>query len=468
MELIVMRKVNLNMNEQTKYEVIKKLVEEQGNKRRAAVKLGCTVRHINRMIQGYKKHGKEFFVHGNKDRKPAHALSEKVKHDIIDFYNLKYYGANFTHYSELLLKHENISVSPSTIRSILTKEHILSPKTTRRTKKRIKKELEDMKKATTKKKEKQKITEKIISIEDAHPRRPRCAYFGEMVQMDASVHLWFGPEKVQLHIAIDDATSTIIGAYFDTQETLNGYYNVLNQILTQYGIPSMFYTDRRTVFEYKKKNSTAVEEDSFTQFSYACKQLGIDIKTTSVPQAKGRVERAFDTLQSRLPIELRLEGVTTIEQANAFLKNYIKEHNKKFALPINNTTSVFVGQPSDEEINLTLAVLSERKIDNGHCVKFKKKYFKPLDTNGVPVYYHKGTKCLVIESFDKQLFLSTNDKIYALEEIPEHEHISKNFDFPKETPKTKKRYIPPMDHPWRRSIFKKHMNSQKHREQAAS
>lgn len=101
-----MRKVELNMTEQEKYETIKKLVETKGNKKRAALKLGCSRRHINRMIKGYKDKGKEFFVHGNKGRKPKHALDEDIKSTILDLYNTKYYDANFEHYSELLDKYE--------------------------------------------------------------------------------------------------------------------------------------------------------------------------------------------------------------------------------------------------------------------------------------------------------------------------------------------------------------------------
>jgi hypothetical protein len=87
-----------------------------------------------------------------------------------------------------------------------------------------------------------------------------------MLQMDASLHLWFGESKTQLHIGVDDAVGQIIGAYFDEQETLKGYYNVLHQFLSNYDIPYQFFTDKRTVFEYKKKNDTAVEKDTFTQF----------------------------------------------------------------------------------------------------------------------------------------------------------------------------------------------------------
>ena len=463
-----MRKVELTMGEDKKYTTIKKLVETDGNKQRAAVELGCTVRHINRMIKGYKENGKEFFVHGNKGRKPAHTLEDETRQNILDLYRTKYEDANFTHYSELLEEYENIKVSPSTIHSILMEENIISPKATLKKRKNLAKKLREQLKIAKTKKEITVLHNAIIAIEDSHPRRPRCAYFGEMLQMDASLHNWFGTDKSQLHIAVDDATGNIVGAYFDNQETLNGYYHVLHQILTQHGIPYMFFTDRRTVFEYKQKKSPSVEEDTFTQFGYACKQLGIEIKTSSVAQAKGRVERMFQTLQSRLVIEMRLAGISTIEQANEFLNSYIKKFNAKFALPIDNIKSVFVNQPDNEKFNLTLAVLTERKIDNGHCIKFKKKYFKPVNSNGNPVYYYKGTHCMVIKAFDGQLFGCINEQVYALEEIPAFQRSSKNFDYKHLDEKPKKKYIPPMSHPWKRASFEKFLESQSHRTKKVS
>lgn len=466
--MVIIRKVDLNMTEEYNYEIIKKLLETNGNKKNAALKLNCTIRHINRMIQGYKSKGKEFFVHGNKGRQPAHTIDDGTRKLIIDFYRNKYWDANFTHYSELLGKFEGINISPSTIRSVLMQEFILSPKANRSTKKRVKNQLKEQKQIATSKKEITKITESIIAIEDAHPRRPRCAFFGEMIQMDASDHHWYGSQKSQLHIAVDDSSGMIVGAYFDAQETLNGYYHIFQQILKGYGIPYMFFTDRRTVFAYKQKKSPSVEEDTFTQFGYACKQLGVEIKTSSVPQAKGRVERMFQTLQSRLPLELRLAGITTLEQANIFLNSYIKEYNAKFALPIDNIKSVFEKQPDDEKINLTLAILTSRKIDNGHCIRFEKKYFKPVDRYGYPVYYHKGTSCMVIKAFSKELFVCVGETVYALEEIPLHEHKSKNFDFKTPVDIPKKRYIPPMSHPWKQDSFEKFMKKQAHRKQLSA
>ncbi|CCQ95553.1 transposase [[Clostridium] ultunense Esp] len=462
---MTIRKVDLNMTEQEKYEIIKKLVETNGNKKRAALKIGCTQRHINRLIQRYKKEGKSAFIHGNHGRKPAHTIEKEKKELIVDFYRTKYYGANFEHFTELLEKYEDVKVSPSVVRSVLMNEQIISPMAHRSTKKKLKKQLKAQKEAASSKKEIEQLQNKILEIEDAHPRRPRCANFGEMIQMDASEHLWFGDKKTQLHIAVDDSTGAIVGAYFDLQETLNGYYNVLSQILKSHGIPYMFFTDRRTVFEYNKKKSPSIEEDTFTQFGYACKQLGIEIETSSIPQAKGRVERIFRTLQSRLIIELRLNGITTIEQANIFLNSYIKEYNDAFALPVNNIKSVFEKQPDDEKINLTLAVLSSRKIDNGHCIRYENKYFKLLDTYGYPVYYYKGTSGMVIKSFNKELYFCVEEKVYVLEEIPTHERKSRNFDFDTPVEKPKKKYIPPMSHPWKQASFEKYMNKQAHRKE---
>lgn len=453
-----MRKVLLSMKSQEKYEVIKRLAEGHITKQTAAVKIGCTLRHVNRLLNKYQQDGKASFLHGNTGRKPVHSLSEQQINDIITIYNNKYWDANFTHCCELLEKYDSIKISPSCLRKILYKEFILSPRATRRTKKQMNKVLREMHKGAKTQKEKTLIEASLIDIEDSHSRRPRCAYFGEMLQMDASVHLWFGEEKTQLHIAIDDCTGSIVGAYFDQQETLKGYYNVLYQILNEYGIPNMFYTDNRTVFEYKNKKMKDVGKDTFTQFTYACKQLGIEVKTTSIAQAKGRVERLFQTLQSRLPVELRLKGINNINEANVFLNSYIKEYNAKFALPINHNKSVFVMQPDLDTIHQTLAVLTPRVVDNGHCIRFNKKYYKTLDSQGLQVHYYKGTKGLVIKTFQGELYFSTNDKVYCLEEIPEHEKVSRNFDFKPTEKQPQKRKIPDAKHPWRSTTFLKYVS----------
>lgn len=449
------------MNEQHKYDIIKKLVETSGSKERAAIKIGCSVRQVNRLIVGYKQSGKEFFVHGNRGRKPVHTIDSNTKSLITDLYRNTFYDANFTHFSELLLSEKNISVSPTTVRNILSAQFILSPKAKKVTRKNMKKLLASLQKQTKSKKEKVNLQSAILATEDTHPRRPRCKYAGEMLQMDASPFLWFGNQISHLHIAVDDATGNLMGAFFDKQETLHGYYTILHQILTKHGIPYMLFTDNRTVFEYKRKSQPSVEHDTMTQFGYACKQLGIELQTSSVPQAKGRVERMFQTLQSRIPVLLRLAGITTIEAANEFLDSYIKEFNKQFALPLNNIKSVFEKQPTSEKINLILAVLTTRKIDSGHCIKFENQYYIPVNSHGQPTCYHKGTSSVVIKAFDGRMFTCINDSIYALEVIPSHQGISKNLDTLDSQSESRKVWIPPKSHPWRFTSFMAYLESLK-------
>ena len=458
-----MRKVELRMNEENKYDVIKKLVDTNGNKKRAANKLGCTVRHINRMIAGYREFGKVYFIHGNRGRKPITALSYDVKNSIVDLYISKYFDCTYTLFAELLARRENINISVDEVRNILRDNYILSPRAHKVTRKRLEKQLIHLKQTAKTKKELNKIQANIVANEDAHPRQPRCIYFGEEIQIDACKHLWFGNSKTTLHLAIDDATGRIVAAFFDKEETLKGYYNLTHQILNQYGIPYKFKADRRTVFEYKRKGTISDEDDTFTQFAYACQQLGVSLEVSSVPEFKSRVERAFGTLQHRLTVELRLANISTINEANEFLKHYIKVFNEQFALHIDNTKNVFELQPDDKQINLILSVLTRRTIDSGHSIKFKKKYYQTLTPSGYPVYYIQKTPCMVIEAFDGNLFASVGEKIFALEEIPEVQAKSENFDQIQPS-QGHNVYVPKMSHPFKRESFEKFLATQQHRQ----
>jgi hypothetical protein len=458
-----MRKVVLTVEEQKKYDKVKSVVDHGGNKNRLVIELGLTARTINRLIVGYKEFGKAFFSHKNKGRKPVTTLTDKLKRDILDLYNSKYYDASYEFFTELLSANERIYVSVSTVRNILMGEYILSPKANRKTIRNAKKELEAIMAEPISKKKKASIQAKLIDIEDAHPRKPRRANFGEELQMDASEHEWFGGFVTHLHAAIDDATGRITGAHFDEQETLSGYYNVFAQTLRAYGIPYKFRTDRRTVFEYKLTNSTDTDKDTYTQFAYACTQLGVDISSTSIPQGKGRIERLFGTLQGRLPILFRLAGITTIEAANEFMISYLNEFNAKFALDHNAIPSVFETQPTEEKINLTLAVLSERKVDSGHSVKYDSKYFRTIDNNGRPVFIEKGTTGLVIKAFDGRLFFSAADMVVALEHIQDKEAYSKELSALYPPEEKKPPYIPPLTHPWKKDTFDKFQKKMRHR-----
>ena len=366
-EVDIIRKVILTMNEQKKYEVIKKLVDTNGNKDRAAIELGCTRRTVDRLIKAYRERGKAAFSHGNKGRSPAHTKPDDIRQQIPLLYENKYFDTNIRHFTELLAKNDGITISEGTARTILLEKDIISPKAHRSTRKALKEKLQTELQTASTKKSRSDTAQKLLLADDPHPRRPRCQFAGEMIQMDASLHPWFGGAKTTLHAAIDDATGMIAGAWFDKQETLSGYYHVFRQILTDYGIPYMFYTDRRTVFEK---------------------------------------------------------------------------------------------QPDEEKIDQFLAVITPRKVDAGHCIRFQNKYYELKDEQGMRSDFHKGTSAMVICTLSGKLYASVCERIYCMDEVPSHEQSSRYFGSDQSTKaEKKKRYIPDMNHPWKKDNFMKYVHA---------
>src|SRR5574344_1180073 len=459
-----MKEVILRMKEKDKYEAIKELVDHNGNKKRAALKLGISKRQVDRLVIIYKEKGKSGFIHGNQSKRPVNTLDKSISEDIVLLYKNKYYDFNFNHYKDFLERNENIKVSYKFIYTTLTKEGILSPKARKKTKRDLaKKKLLDEKKINLAMSNDQieYIVDHEVALEDSHPRGEKPKNFGEIIEQDGSIHLWFGDKKSCLHLAIDKATSTIVGAWFDYQETLNGYYQVFYQILTKYGIPYKFITDNRTVFNYMSLNpdKRTSEKDVLTQYGYACKQLGVDLETTSVSQAKGLIERTNGTFQGRLVQELRLNNITTIEEANKYLLEiFVPYFNNKFALDYNKFPSVFEASPKEETINYTLAVLTPRKIDNGNSIKYQNKYYQPYDSTDNLICFKPHTECLVIEAFDGSKLVTIDEKVYQLKKLEQHKKVSINLNEVIEEIQNKKRiYIPPMTHPWKASSFKKQL-----------
>lgn len=416
--MAIVKRIDLTMKYEEQYKTIKELVDHKANKKRAALKLGISIRQLNRGIKQYQ-------------------------------------DCNLKHFTELLEQFEDIKVSYSTVYNLLKKQDILSPKPWRKTKRALTRKKWHQEHPKQNNQEVEAAVSHQLAIADAHPRHERCKYFGEEIQMDVSDIVWFGEQKASLHLTIDNATRILIGAYFDWQETLNGYYHVFKQILKNYGIPVCFKTDNRTVFNYETQKTKAAHKDGLTQFGYACKTLGVVLKTTSVSQAKGMVERANQTVQSRLKPELRLAGITTIEAANKYLLDiFVPAFNQKFDLKIRKAWSAFEESPDAEKINYTLAVLDTRVFGSGSSISFKNKHYQAIDDNEELVYFMKGTKCLVIQVFDGQLLTTVDEHVYVLKEIPKNTKVSPELDSaPKKKKAKSKAHKPPMSQPWKRQSF---------------
>lgn len=450
-----MKRILLTVNELKKYRVIKLVHDSKKKKQRASVELGLSLRQVNRLLKAYQEKGKQAFVHGNRGVRPNHAMSLETKEKIIKHYKAyQDLAPNIKHFTEILAEIEDIHYSDTTIRAIIYSDGLLSPKSQRKTRRRIKARRKKKASETLETALLPKADERLELVEKAHPSRPRKKYRGELLQMDASSYQWFGGQITHLHVAIDDASGNIVGAYFDTQETLKGYYHVLHQILSKHGIPVAFLTDKRTVFEYHKKATQKMEDDTLTQFGFACHQLGIDIKTSSIPQAKGRVERLNGTLQSRLPIDLQRAGITTIEAANDFLSKWVRQFNRKFGNKTKET--VFEQAPSASRINLFLARVAKRVVDSGHHIRYNNYFYLPIKGNQ-EMYFTKKSKALVIEAFDGHIYINIEDKIYTSRKLLDHEIYSQEFDQAPENKKERPKYTPPQSHPWKLASFEKYL-----------
>lgn len=451
-------------------QVIKDLDEGKTNKFRASIQLSVCVRTVQRKLRAYRKGGMECFKHGNTGKEPVNKID--MQH-IIDFIqNHKLSGCNFTELCRLLKEYGNIQVSSSCVRKRLFLEGYLSAKCKQKTRKKLRKFLRELEKRNELPREAVEMLsalnkESLIGVWH-HPTKSSCLYFGERLEMDASSFVWIeGLGVCTLHVCIDDASGFIVGLWLEREETLHGYYKLMEQVLTNYGIPLKLRTDKRTVFIYNNKGKSDPEKDTMTQFAFACHQLGVELSCSSDPNFKPKVERAHQTLQGMLPFRFSMEKITSIEMANAYLQErFIPYFNNLFGYNYDmidgkrkTIESVFVSC-SAEQIRSTLAVLCERTVNKGSTIQLDKRYMALLDERGRRIALPYSTKVTVARLLDGTLYATRGESCYALEPVPRRYAFSPDVD--QHPPEPKPKPIPqkvPQSHPW---SFKRQMQFKEH------
>lgn len=327
--------------------VIQMYLSGEYTRKMAALNLGVTERQVTRIVQKYIENGPESVIHGNTGKVAKNRHSDEFRQMIISLYKEKYgkngVKLNFCHFKDKL-EDEGIRIPYPSLRRILIEGGISPPESR---------------------------AAKITS-----PPRPRRIFAGELLQVDASIHNWLYKDfhLYALHGAIDDATGIITGLWLEKAENMYGYQMILLQTMKQYGIPKCFYTDNRNVFENTKKKTAASKLNS-PRFKALLTRLGIEVISTSNPRAKGRIERIWRTLQSRLLNELYLRKITTIEEANAFIQKYIPVLNKAFASDIDPSRNSFREVPATYNYNQNLALRKEVRIHGGCYLALSNHYF---------------------------------------------------------------------------------------------
>ena len=449
--------MKLSDKEQFAYETIEKIVNGLITRKEAMFELNKSRQQIYRLINIYHSEGRNGFIHGNRGRESEKKIKREIIEELENLYLDEYYDFNFEAFYEEITEKEkykgkyNISYS-SLYREFLNKD-IISPIAHKGT---IKLYNEKMNNAINNNEEIQEekvelFQSRQIAFEQAHTRRSSNMFgFGQEVQMDACEKLWFGGIVTYLHLAVDKGTKKVLFGWFEYEEITRGYFILLFNMIINHGIPKRIKTDNRNSFSNQNNKVDT------TQFGVICNTLGIELITTSRPTSKSNVERENRTFKNRLIAELRHEGITEIDEANKYLNEiFIPKMNKKFSYEVNPKTSKMrPNNYSEQELNLIISEKHTRIIDNASSIKYDTKYYVPINPDtGEVICFIKKTECTVIITYNAELWCKIENNYYMLVEIEDRSTTMKK-ESKNDKPIEKVKYIPPSNHPWRKSYKK--------------
>lgn len=415
--------ITMTQKELSRYEVIKQLIAQQVNGTEAAKQTGLSVRHIKRLKVKMKKFGAQGIIHGNRGRES----NRKIKPEIIRKAKkyLKKYYLDFgpTLAMEKLAERHNIKFSKETTRQIMIKEKLWKPKPRKKNK-------------------------------EYRSWRPRKEYFGEMEQFDGSYHDWFEGrnEKCCLLGSIDDATGKISKAKFVSDEGVIPVFNFWQRYVQKQGKPANIYLDRHSTY---KQNQKSVFDDPgcLTQFERAMKDLNVNIIHAYSPQAKGRIERLFGTLQDRLIKELRLHNISTIMEANKLLeKVFISQFNEKFAVAPQKKRNLHrkLNKMEKESLDKIFSIQKERIINNDFTIRYGSQWYQLDKTQ--PTLVCRKDKVLIEKRLNGEIQISLRNKYLNFQQLPGRPKKAKPMKVTALT-RTAPSWKPPADHPWRKQFI---------------
>lgn len=332
--------MKLTAREQIRIDVLVKYTQGNLNLQDAIAAFELGERQFRRIVKRFREEGVKGVMHGNRNRRPANKTPVDIANKIRQLYSTKYYDFNVNHFLEKLRTEEKLDQVPSyaVVRKILIKAKLIEP--------------------TQKKSRK------------AYARRKRYAKEGLMIQIDGSHHHWIrGLAPFCLTAAIDDATGKIMGAKFTPTETTFAAMDVVESIIQKHGVFQILYSDKAGIYGGGKRVG-------YTNMDRALSELGILSIQANSPQGKGRIERLFSTLQSRLIAEMRLAGINSIEKANEFLDSiFIENFNKQFGKKPTSDESGFVKFDNEKDLNEVFTMRESRIVQNGNVINYQSKSF---------------------------------------------------------------------------------------------
>ena len=348
----------MNKKENLKVAIIEACVNGTMTIKVAANRLGFSERYVKKLKARYKKYGASSMLHGNCGKQPKHTISAEIKSKIIEIWKTpELEECNFTHFQEILQEDYDIKISYFPLYNLLRSKGYKSPRKHNKPRN--------------------------------HNRRNEKDSAGELIQVDGTPHQFFYGDSKEycLHGFIDDATHQVTGLYMCENECMHGYLEVTRQTFKNFGIPLALYADGSSIF-FQKDTKLTIEEQlagitkPSTQYGRMMEELGVELIRAGSSQAKGRVERLWNTLHDRLRTEFRRHNITTLEEANKFLITYIPKFNKKFAIEPKNKKSSFLKLPKYVNLDYLLSVKYTRVVDASNSISISGTTFV-IDTKEI-------------------------------------------------------------------------------------
>ena len=420
----------MSAKELSRWEVIQRLSEKRLSQKEAGRILNLSTRQIKRLLKAYRRKGAVGLVSKHRGRKGNNRLADEVKKRTLNLLKTKYQGFGPTLAHEKLVEREKLKLSDESVRKLtpalasgasVIEENLWKPRKAK----------------------------KVV----VHQLRERRACFGELIQIDGSPHDWFEgqAEACVLLVFIDDATGRLVQLLFVEQESFFSYCQAAEGYFRQFGKPVAFYSDKHGIFRVNVPSTGA--GNALTQFGRAMQELEIQIICANSPQAKGRVERVIQTLQDRLPKELRLRGISTMTDGNPYLPEFLTDFNQRFA--VEPRSSVNAHRPLTAKDNLAriLTWQETRTLSKNLTLQFQKIVYQ-IQTDR-PSYALRNAQVTVCVNAQEEITILYNGKtlpysIYKQQAKQAEIVSSKQLDLA-----LKAKRLPPKpapDHPWRRGL----------------
>lgn len=420
--------LQMSQQERSRAQVLRDLDEGRIKRRRAAQQLNLSVRQIIRLLKIYRRFGDEGLISKKRGRPSHHQLNPHTKQRALELLQTRYadFGPTFAH--EKLTEVHHLALGRETVRGLMIQVGLWHP---RRARKPV-----------------------------VHPLRERRARLGELVQIDGSPYAWFEDRapSCALLVFIDDATGRLLELRFTETESTFSYFEAAENYFRRVGKPLAFYSDKLGVFRI---NSTdAVTGSGLTQFGRAMEQLAIEVICANTPQAKGRVERANETLQDRLVKEMRLRGISSMAAGNAYLPEFMVDFNARFAVAPRHPEDAHRPLLPQDDLARILTIQEPRVLSKNLTVQYHNAIYQIRTKR--PTYALRHARVIVSENRCHEITIEYKGKpleytVYRpaprQAQVVSSKQLTMKLDgltTLTKSPKKRKSYIPPPDHPWRR------------------